>query len=181
MGFKLVFKGVRASAVAALPGMLLAVSLLAPASGHAQFFQDNPDWKEAEVPPPPAYDVSKLVTFEVSGSSSLVYGVDPASITISNADGVVRYVMVATSPSGVKNVVYEGVHCATGEVKVYAREVVGKWQLTSNPQWQSVFDPLPSRHALAFAKAGACDARATTSSVGEIITKVKSRHIYRDQ
>ncbi len=177
MRFKSVFK----ASVAALPAMLLAVTLFAPAVGHAQFFQDNPDWKEADVPPPPAYDVRKLVTFEVAGSSSLVYGVDPASITISNADGVVRYVMVATSPSGVKNVVYEGLHCATGEVKVYAREVVGKWQPVSNPQWQSVFDPLPSRHALAFAKAGACDARATAGSIGEIITKVKSRHLYRDQ
>ncbi|MES1980584.1 MAG: CNP1-like family protein [Pseudomonadota bacterium] len=177
MRFKSVFK----ASAAALPAMLLAVTLLAPASGHAQFFQDNPDWKETEVPPPPAYDVRKLVTFEVAGNSSLIYGVDPATITISNADGVVRYVMVATSPSGVKNVVYEGIHCVTGEVKVYAREVVGKWQPTSNPQWQSVFDPLPSRHALAFAKAGACDARATAGSVGEIITKVKSRHLYRDQ
>ncbi|MBI2727320.1 MAG: CNP1-like family protein [Polaromonas sp.] len=177
MRFKSVFK----ASAAALPAMLLAVTLLAPASGHAQFFQDNPDWKETEVPPPPAYDVRKLVTFEVAGNSSLIYGVDPATITISNADGVVRYVMVATSPSGVKNVVYEGIHCVTGEVKVYAREVVGKWQPTSNPQWQSVFDPLPSRHALAFAKAGACDARATAGSVGEIITKVKNRHLYRDQ
>ena len=60
-----------------------------------------PEWKESEVPPPPAFDVGKLVTFEVSPNASLVYGVDPASISMSKSDGVVRYVMVATSASGV--------------------------------------------------------------------------------
>ncbi|MDP3707059.1 MAG: CNP1-like family protein, partial [Polaromonas sp.] len=75
----------------------------------AQRAVDNPDWKEVDVPPPPAFDSNKLIAFDVSPNASLVYGVDPASIRISNSDSVVRYVMVATSASGAKNVMYEGI------------------------------------------------------------------------
>lgn len=82
---------------------------------------DVPEWKESEAPPPPAFDVGKLVTFDAPLSSSLIYGVDPASVSISNSDSLVRYVMVATSASGARNVMYEGIRCATGEVKTYAR------------------------------------------------------------
>ena len=41
------------------------------------------DWKESEVPPPPAFDAGKLLTFDVSVGSSLVFGVDPATLHVS--------------------------------------------------------------------------------------------------
>lgn len=160
--------------------MTLVLVMCMPAS--AQFFQDNPDWKESEVPPPPAFDVGKLLTFEVLANPGLVYGVDPASITISKSDSVVRYVVVATSQTGVRNVMYEALHCATGEVKTYARYMPpGQWQPVSNPVWSSVFEKIPSRHALAFAKAAACDAKAPTGSVREMVNKLKNPGRYLDQ
>ena len=159
----------------------VAVCLLlgSAASASAQLL-DKPDWKESETPAPPAFDFNKLLTFDVTANPSMVYGVDPASIRISNSDSLVRYVVVATSPSGVRNVMYEGLHCATGEVKTYARYTPdGKWQPASNPQWRSVFDKTPSMHALAFARLGACDARAPATSVGEIVGKMKNPAQYR--
>lgn len=143
---------------------------------------ENPDWKESEVPPPPAFDLSKLLTFDVVANPSMVYGVDPATISISKSDSVVRYVMVATSASGARNVMYEALHCASGEVKTYARYTpAGQWQQVASPQWRSVFDKTPSRHSLAFARLGACDARAPATSVGEIVSKMKSPYRYLDQ
>ncbi|MES2189241.1 MAG: CNP1-like family protein [Pseudomonadota bacterium] len=165
----------------ALRGLVLALAVLAPLAASAQFFKDNPDWKETEAPPPPAYDVAKLMTFKVNGGQSIVYGVDPASISVTKADSVVRYVIVATSASGVRNVMYEGLHCATGEMKTYAREFAGKWEPTTNPQWQSVFGNMPSTHALAFAKAGACDGAAPGGTAAEIAARVKDFGLYRDQ
>ena len=76
---------------------LLLMGLLAGNLANAQIFTDVADWKESDVPPPPAYDMIKLLTFEVTRSSPLVYGVDPASVSISNSDGIVRYVVVATT------------------------------------------------------------------------------------
>jgi hypothetical protein len=141
----------------------------------AQPAADNPDWKESEAPPPPAFDVSKLVTFEVSPNASLVYGVDPASISISNSDGVVRYVVVATSASGARNVMYEGIRCSTGEFKTYGRySPEGRWSMVSNAEWHSMYENMPSRHVLRFAKAGACDNAAPATSVDVLVRQLKS-------
>jgi CNP1-like family len=156
---------------------LLACGLLIAlvSAARAELAVEEPDWKESEMPPPPAFDVGKLLTFEVSPNSSLVYGVDPASISISKSDGLVRYVMVASSASGARNVMYEGIRCATGEFKSYARySPEGRWDMAGNPEWRSLFGNMPSRHALRFAKAGACDNAAPVASVNELVTRLKN-------
>lgn len=152
-------------------GLLLCLS----STAWAQLAIDDPEWKESEAPPPPAFDVGKLVTFEVSPNSSLVYGVDPASISISRSDSLVRYVMVATSASGARNVMYEAIRCATGEFKTYARySPEGRWTMVSNPEWRSLFGTLPSKHALRFAQAGACDNAASATSVDQLVSRLKN-------
>jgi CNP1-like family len=157
-----------------------ALGLWLASSALAQVL-DNPDWKESEAPPPPAFDLRKLLPLDVSANAGMQYGVDPASIQISKSDSLVRYVMVATSPGGVRNVMYEALRCGTGDVKVYARQMApGQWQAVSDPQWRSVFDKTPSRHALAFARAGACDGRSPATSVNDIVSKLKTPGRYLD-
>ena len=142
---------------------------------QAQPVVEEPEWKESDVPSPPASDMGKLLTFEVSSASSLIYGVDPATISITQSDGVVRYVMVATSVSGVSNIMYEGIRCSTGQYKTYARySADGRWNLLGNPEWRSMFGNMPSKHALRFAKAGACDNVTPASSVAEMISQLKN-------
>jgi len=158
------------------PASLLACGLLLSLSSAvwAQFTVEDAEWKESEVPPPPAFDVGKLVTFEVSPNSSLVYGVDPASISISKSDGVVRYVMVATSASGARNVMYEGLRCSTGEFKTYARySPEGRWSMASDPEWRPLFG-MPSKHALRFAQAGACDNASVPLTVNALVRRLKN-------
>ena len=152
---------------------LLGLSLTA----WAQRDVDALDWKEADVPPPPAFDAGKLLTFDVSTVSSLVFGVDPVTLSISG-DGVVRYVMVASRAGGARNVFYEGLRCATGEYKTYARYTSeGTWNKVSNAEWRSVFGNMPSKHALQFARAGACNNAAPASSVGEIVRQLKGSRL----
>lgn len=140
----------------------------------AQFAPENPDWKESEAPPPFSFDRAKLVTFEVWPNSSLVYGVDPAAIQISKSDSLVRYVMVAVSASGASNVMYEALRCSTGEVKTYARHSAdGGWKSVANPEWKSVYANMPSKHALRFARAGACDNATVPASVDALISRLK--------
>lgn len=151
--------------------MLLCVNGMA----WAQSADEEKEWAESEVPAPPAFDVGKLVTFEVSPNSALVYGVDPASISISKSDSLVRYVMVARSASGATNIMYEGIRCATGEFKTYARySPDGRWTMIENPEWRSLFGNMPSKHALHFAKAGACDGAAPPTSVRELVSRLKN-------
>ncbi len=154
---------------------LLGLSLTA----WAQRDVDLMDWKEGDIPPPPAFDAGKLLTFEVVAGSSMVFGVDPATLRISD-DGIVRYVMVATSASGTRNVWYEGLRCATGEFKTYARHSPeGTWSKVVNAEWRSVFGTMPSKHALQFGRAGACDNAAPGSSVNDIIHRLKAGRFNR--
>ena len=162
---------------AILMAFILASAFNASVLGtaHAQGYLDAADWKEIDTPPPPAFDVTKLITFEVSSNSALTYGVDPASVLISKVDGVLRYVMVAYSASGSKNVMYEGLRCSTGEVKTYARYTPdGRWVPVAEPQWRSVFDISTPRHPLRFARAGACDSGAPVGTVRELVAKLKN-------
>lgn len=141
----------------------------------AQSAVEEPEWKESVVPQPPAFNVDKLVTFEVSPNSSLVFGVDPASISISKSDGVIRYVMVAASAGGAHNVMYEGIRCSTGEFKTYGRySPEGHWNMVNNAEWRTMFGNMPSKHPLRFAQAGACDNAALPASVNLLVGRLKN-------
>ena len=140
----------------------------------AQGFFEEKIWKESEVPPPPPVDFTKLVAFNMASGLALTYGVDPATVKISKNDGLVRYVMVATSPSGARNVMYEAIRCSTAEFKTYARySSDGQWRAVENPEWRSMLNNMQSKHALQFARAGACDAATPVSSVRELVDKLK--------
>lgn len=162
-----------ASCVAAL-----LLPLLTSTPAVAQIFTAPADWKETDVPPPPRYDMAKLLTFEVARSSSLVYGVDPASFSISKSDGIVRYVVVASNSSGAKNAIYEGLRCATAEVRIYARaKLDGTWVAVENSEWKSMYNPSVPRHSLRFAQAGACDNATPVSTVRELVKKLTAPEI----
>ena len=159
--------------------MAMNFTAVAMAAGERPYentnVQDQVEWKETEVPPPPAFDVSKLITFDVAASSALSYGIDPATLQISPKDGLIRYVMVASSPSGARSVLYEGIRCATGEFKTYARYTSdSQWIAATDPQWKSMYQNAPSKHPLRLAQAGACDNAAAAQSAASVVMKLKN-------
>ena len=90
-----------------------------PGTPEPHALPETPEWQEADAPAPPPLRTSGLIGIDVAGTS-LHFGVDPASIAVGQ-DGVVRYVVVATSNTGAVNGLYEGIRCEAGDVKVYAR------------------------------------------------------------
>ena len=143
----------------------------------AQLSTPDPDWKELETPAPPAFELSRLVPFDVSINSTLKFGVDPATITIGQ-DGVVRYVIVARSGSGTVNAMYEGLRCSTGEMRTYARyNASGGWARTTDSEWRSVFANAATRHTLMFAKQGGCTDNAPPRSVNDIVRSLRSQDL----
>ena len=136
---------------------------------------DDPDWKESEAPPPPAFNSKQLIAIDMPRYVTLKFGVDPTTLTIT-PEGIVRYVMVATNASGSVSAMYEGIRCASGEVKTYARySPSGHWSAVKNPQWQGLNDNLPSLHAMALARQGACQGRSTPgNSMADIVKALKS-------
>ncbi len=150
---------------------LVFFSLLAGAGAFAQMIPPDPDWKELDLPPPASFNKDALVALDMPPYVSLKFGIDPASLAVS-ADGIVRYVVVATSSSGSVNALYEGLRCGHGEFKTYARwSSTGKWILAKDPQWRALNDNNTSHHALAFARQGACDGRGTAASSAQAILR----------
>jgi hypothetical protein len=143
-------------------------------SASAQVDTD-PDWKESEAPLPPAFNKDQLIPLDMPRYVTLRFGVDPATLAIT-PDGIVRYVMVASNSTGSISAMYEGIRCATWEVKTYARYTAnGQWSSVRDPQWQRLNDNQPSRHALALAKQGVCDSGSTNAhSVAAIVKALKN-------
>ena len=158
----------RLSAAASVLALSLAV-----ASSFAQLAPSDPDWKEVDAPPPPALRTQGLIPLEMPGSA-LRFGVDPASVTL-GADGVVRYVVVASSSTGAVNAMYEGVRCSSGDVKVYARHNPDSgWVPVRNGDWQALSQRQNSRHSLVIARTGACIGNAPNRSVQQIVRDLRA-------
>ncbi|MBK9444439.1 MAG: CNP1-like family protein [Comamonadaceae bacterium] len=148
--------------------------LIIGAAAHAELVPFDPDWQEADVPPPPVFSRDKLLPLNMPIYVTLQFGIDPATISVA-PDGIVRYVVVASSTSGSVNAFYEGIRCGTGEVKTYARASnTGTWTIIKDAQWRGLSDNQPSKHAWVFARQGACEGRAVAaSSAQEIIRAMK--------
>lgn len=143
-------------------------------SSEAQLIQLDPDWKESDAPSPPAFSQAQLISLNMPSYVSLKFGIDPSTLSIT-ADGIVRYVVVATNASGSMTAMFEGIRCSTGEVKTYARfNSTGKWDAIKAPQWVDLAGRQPSKHAMVLARQGLCDGASTTgSSVADIVNALK--------
>jgi hypothetical protein len=155
---------------------LVGASMVLANSAFAQLRDADPDWKESEAPPPPAFLVSRVLPLEMPRHITVKVGVDPQTIRVTE-DGIVRYVVVASTSSGSHNASYEGIRCQTGEVKVYARySSAGTWRPIPNPDWKPLDNNQPSPHALAFARQAACDGRAAAEPAStQIVRRLASR------
>ena len=73
------------------------------------------NWKENKLEAlPPLPQAANLLPFDVSQNTPLHFAVDAKSIDV-GSDGVVRYTVVISSPSGAKNLNYEAIRCETYE------------------------------------------------------------------
>lgn len=144
--------------------LLLGLLICLPcASAHALMPADQPSWGqferdfdekpwselESRLPPPPRQE--NLLPFFVSAASSNQFFVDGSSLS-SGTDGVVRYTLIVQSPSGVRNISFEGMRCATAEFKRYAfgRED-GSWGRAKNVQWTPIqYKDLNRQHHMLF-------------------------------
>lgn len=131
------------------------------------------EWVEEGSPSAPAYSTDQLIPVEMPPHVTLKAGIDPVTLTVGATDGVVRYVVVMRNASGSVNVAYEGIRCTTGEVKTYARvNAAGKWVNNEQAPWKDMTSNLPSRHAYAIAKQGACDGR-TAGKRDDIVRNIQ--------
>lgn len=95
--------------------------------------------QELEVALPAFPDkTSSWLRFETTAVTKNRFFIDRDSLSIGE-DGVIRYALIIQSPSGVKNVSFEGMRCNSAEIKQYAwGGPDGQWSPARNPQWQVI-------------------------------------------
>jgi hypothetical protein len=91
--------------------------------------------READVPPPPFPDRAKLIEFPLADAGGFRFFVDGSTLSVGK-EGIVRYVLVAQSPSGVQNVTYEALRCAAAEYRIYASGQSDRTWVPSPTTWQ---------------------------------------------
>jgi CNP1-like family len=89
-----------------------------------------------EVLPTPPPQRGELIEFFVAATSEFRFFVDAASLSV-GSDGIVRYVLVARSSAGAENVSFEGMRCATREVRIYALGRDGAW-VGRETDWRAI-------------------------------------------
>lgn len=124
--------------------LLWQAPLRAEAASSTSDFIAPPPWRE-QATALPAYPAdADLLPFRVDQPAlSQIFNIDAGSLSV-GADGVVRYSVVIVSNSGARNVLFEGLRCATREFRTYAYGQAGqdfrpaqsdKWQPVSQVGW----------------------------------------------
>lgn len=118
---------------------------------------DASEWAEEDAGAAPTFSTKTLLAVDMPPYVTLKIGIDPNSIRL-GSDGVMRYVVVMINSAGSVNAAYEGVRCTSAEVKTYARWTSqGTWEPIATPSWKDWNSNLPSKHAMAIARQGACE------------------------
>jgi hypothetical protein len=149
-----------------------AALILGACAFSAQSSEDN--WAEERVAPPAGFSQDRLLPLDAASGSALRYGIDPASVSV-GVDGVVRYVLVARSSSGALNVLFEGIRCATAEMKTYARwNNAGAWNLSPDAPWRPLLSSGSTRQGLLLARQGVCEGKTPNGNAANILRSLKA-------
>jgi hypothetical protein len=122
------------------PGRLFAGELLKSPSAFDDFgkFDESKaeKWKELESPLPAWPEDARLIPVRMPVAYTLKVYIDEKSVS-RLADGIARFTLVAESPSGVRNVFFEGYNCETREYKTYATGTPDKtFEPVKKPKWE---------------------------------------------
>ncbi len=152
-------------------GVALAGMVVLSSPAIAQKNGDNPATQEIKPPP---FDAQKVLRFKADPKSAMSFGIDPATIT-KGADGEVRYVVVAQSPSGSVTAMYEGLRCNSEQFMTYARANGSEgWKPLATPEWRSIFDiKVPGLYPK-FLNYFVCNPDHDVGSVADIVYALKS-------
>ena len=97
-----------------------------------------------------------LQPFYVSQTTIFKFAVDTNSILI-GADGVTRYIVVMTSPSGSVQTQYEGIRCDSFQWRLYGTFENGAWKENPLSTWRNIQSNIPNRYQASLAQGALCN------------------------
>lgn len=158
----------------------VAAQVPSPSHFEEDFDDANKQWQEIAVQLPAAPKMENLLEFEVSNTTTQTFAVDAKSISVGE-DGVVRYILVSRSPSGAKNVSYEGIRCETWERKLYAfGHKDGSWTRSRRDQWERFTGTVANRQHATLARDYFCQSGRIEGTVDQITRRLRDRQRLSD-
>lgn len=116
-------------------------------------------WKEEQVALPSFPRAKDLLPLRAeTGDPDYNYYIDVNSVALTS-DEVLRYTVVIQAPGGASNIIYEGIRCATKEVKSFAYGTKdGRFAPMPEPEWQYFHTRGPMGYRTALVETYVCDA-----------------------
>ncbi|QWE08844.1 CNP1-like family protein [Polynucleobacter ibericus] len=109
-----------------------------------------------------------LVPFYVSQTTIFKFAVDTDSILI-GADGVTRYIVVATSPNGSSQSQYEGIRCDSFQWRLYGTLVNDVWKENPLSSWRTIQSNIANRYQAALAQGAFCNFNTQEKSIKTVL------------
>ena len=143
----------------------------------------HPEWTENKVDTlPPLPSQQDLIPFEVSQNTPLHFAIDGRSLSV-GSDNVIRYTVVITSPTGARNVNYEGIRCDNYEWKLYAGLNADHdgWDRTVANDWTRIENGNLNAYHAALYQDYFCESKVPTGKAKAIVEHMRQHRTARSQ
>jgi hypothetical protein len=115
---------------------------------------------------------STTLPFYVSQGTIFKFAIDTNSILI-GGDGVTRYIVVITNPSGGEQIQYEGIRCDSYQWRLYGTyESSNKWNENPLSSWNMIKMNVPNRYQAALASGALCNFNNQEKSMKSIMNSL---------
>jgi hypothetical protein len=122
---------------------------------------------------------STLQPFYASRTTIFKFAVDTNSIAIGK-DGVTRYIVVITSPSGGEQVQYEGIRCDTFQWRLYGTFDNNKWNENPLGSWAAIKANIPNRYQAALAQGAFCNLNSQETNLKNVLQSLNPKSFTGD-
>jgi CNP1-like family len=109
-----------------------------------------------------------LVSFYVSPRAIFKFAVDTDSISI-GTDGVTRYIVVMTNPSGEQQAQYEGIRCDSFQWRLYGTFENNAWRENPLSTWREIQPHIANRYQAALAQGAFCNFTSQEKNIQNVI------------
>jgi hypothetical protein len=111
---------------------------------------------------------SALQPFYVSQTTIFKFAVDTNSILI-GSDGITRYIVVITNPSGGQQSQYEGIRCDSFQWRLYGTFDNNKWNENPLGSWAAIKSNIPNRYLASLAQGAFCNLARQEKNINTVL------------
>jgi hypothetical protein len=114
---------------------------------------------------------STLQPFYVTQTTIFKFAVDTNSILI-GADGITRYIVVITNPSGGQQSQYEGIRCDSFQWRLYGTYESTGWKENPLSSWKAIQRDIPNRYQASLAQGAFCNFNSQEKNINTILSSL---------